>query len=130
MRVRARIERILDHAEAKDYRSGANPARWRGKLQALLAKPKSKRERVKHLAAMPYADVPAFMAELRKQDTIDAKALEFIILTVARNAEALHARWPEIDLKNKLWTVPAARMKAGEEHQVPLSERAWQSCTI
>jgi integrase len=124
MRVRARIERVLDYAEAKEYRNGANAARWRGRLQALLPKPKSKRERVQHLAAMPYADVPAFMAELRKQDSIVVKALEFIILTAARNREVLDARWPEIDLTNKLWTVPASRMKAGEEHRVPLSDRA------
>jgi integrase len=125
MRVRARIERVLDHAAAKDYRTnGDNPARWKGKLQSLLPKPKRKAERIKHFAAMPYVDVPAFMVELRKQDSIVAKALEFIILTAARNGEVLHARWPEIDFTNKLWTVPAARMKAGEEHRVPLSDRA------
>ena len=74
----------MDHALAKDYRTnGDNPARWKGKLQALLPKPKRKSERVKHLAALPYADVPAFMVELRKQDGIAARALEFIILTAA-----------------------------------------------
>jgi integrase len=124
MRVRARIERVFDHAEAKEYRTGANPARWRGKLQASLPKPKSERERVKHFAAMKYQEVPAFLAELRKQDIIPAKALEFVILTAARNGEVLNARWSEIDLANKLWTVPASRMKANQEHQVPLSERA------
>jgi integrase len=124
LRIRSRLERILDYAHAKDYRSGDNPARWKGKLQDLLGKPKSKRERVQHLSAMPYKDVPAFLAKLRKQEIIAAKALEFVILTAARNGEVLHARWPEIDLDNKLWTVPKHRMKAGEEHQVPLSERA------
>jgi DNA-binding transcriptional LysR family regulator/integrase len=125
IRVRGRIERVLDHALAKDYRTnGDNPARWKGKLQALLPPPKPKSKRVKHLAAMPYADVPAFMVGLRKQDTTVAKALEFIILTAARNGEVLHARWSEIDFTNKQWKVPKQRMKAEREHIVPLSERA------
>ena len=124
IRVRARIERVIDHAEAKEYRTGDNPARWKGKLKALLPKPKPKRERVQHLPAMDYRAVPAFMAELRKQATIAASALEFAILTAARSSEALAATWGEIDLKNKVWTVPGERMKAGQEHIVPLSARA------
>ena len=124
MRIRSRIERVLDHAEAKDYRTGDNPARWKGKLKALLPKPKPKRERVRHLSAMDYRVVPAFLAKLRKQETVIARALEFLVLTAARSGEVLTATWSEIDLEKKLWTVPAQRMKAGEEHHVPLSRRA------
>ena len=124
MRIRSRIERVLDHAEAKEYRTGDNPARWKGKLKALLPKPKPKRERVRHLPAMDYRAVPPFMAKLRKQEIAGARALEFAILTAARSAETLSAIWSEIDFESRLWTVPAARMKAGEAHQVPLSKRA------
>jgi integrase len=124
VRTRARIERVLDYAKGKGYRSGDNPARWKGGLEALLPKPKPKRERVRHLSAMDYRDLPAFMAELRKQDTVVARALEFAILTAARSSEVLNAMWSEIDFDNKLWVVSAARMKAGQEHQVPLSQRA------
>jgi integrase len=124
VRTRARIERVLDYAKAKGYRNGDNPARWRGNLEALLPRPKSKRERVRHLAAMDYRKVPAFMAKLRQQATVVASALEFQILTAARSSEVLNATWPEIDFDNKLWTVPAERMKAGQEHVVPLSARA------
>jgi integrase len=123
IRTRARIERILDYAKAKSYRNGDNPARWKGGLEALLPKPKAKRERVRHLAAMDYRDVPAFVVELRKQETVVASALEFAILTAARSSEVLSATWAEIDLDNKLWKVPAARMKAGQDHIVPLSAR-------
>jgi integrase len=124
VRIRSRLERILDYAQAKDYRSGDNPARWKGKLQVLLPKPKPMNERVQHFSAMPYADVPAFLVELRKQDSVPAKALEFAILTAGRSGEVLLAKWPEIDFDNRLWTIPAARMKASREHQVPLSEPA------
>jgi integrase len=123
IRTRARIERILDYAKAKSYRNGDNPARWKGGLEALLPKPKAKRERVRHLAAMDYRDVPSFVVELRKQETVVASALEFQILTAARSSEVLNARWSEIDFDNKLWKVPAERMKAGQGHIVPLSER-------
>ena len=124
MRTRARIERVLDFAKAKGFRNGDNPARWKGGLEALLPKPKSLRERVRHLAAMDYKQLPAFMVELRKQDSVAAKALEFSILTAARSGEVLNATWPEIDFDNKLWIVPSARMKAGQEHRIPLSPRA------
>jgi integrase len=123
-RIRSRLERILDYAHAKDYRTGDNPARWKGKLQALLPKPQSKSERVQHFSAMPYTDVPAFLVELRKQDTVPAKALEFAILTAGRSGEVLLATWAEVDLEKKLWTVPPQRMKGGRPHQVPLSEPA------
>jgi integrase len=124
MRARARIERVLDHAEALEYRTGDNPARWKGRLQALLPKPKSKRERVRHMSAMDYRSVPAFLAKLRRHDTIVARALEFLVLTAARSGEVLKTTWPEIDFENRLWIVPGQRMKAGQEHRVPLSDRA------
>ena len=121
-RVRGRIEKILDAAKAKGYRQGENPARWRGHLDHLLPK-RSKLTRGHH-AAMPYDDVAAFIARLRESDGLGALTLEFCILTAARSGEVLGARWSEIDLDKKIWTVPADRMKAGREHRVPLPERA------
>ncbi|WOH51134.1 site-specific integrase [Bradyrhizobium sp. sBnM-33] len=121
-RVRGRIEKVLDAAKAKGFREGENPARWRGHLDHLLPRP-SKLARGQH-AAMPYEDVASFVATLREREATAALALEFCILTAARSGEVLGARWPEIDLDKKLWTVPANRMKAGREHRVPLSSRA------
>jgi integrase len=112
----------LDFAKANGLRSGENPAAWRGHLALIL--PKRQRLSRGHHAAMPYAEVPAFVAELRERETIHALALEFLILTAARSGEVLGARWAELDLDAKVWTVPATRMKAGREHRVPLSERA------
>jgi integrase len=120
-RVRGRIEAVLDWATARDYRQGDNPARWRGHLENLLPK-KSKVRRVEHHAALAYAELPEFVAELRREEGIGAKALEFAILTVARTSEVIGARWSEIDLERRLWVIPAERMKAGKEHRVPLSE--------
>jgi integrase len=122
-RLRGRIETILNWARVRGYREGENPARWKGHLDHLLPA-KSKVRRVKHHAAMPYAELPKFMARLREQDGNGARALEFLILTAARTGEVIGARWQEIDLKNKLWTVPAERMKAGKAHRVPLCPRA------
>ena len=122
-RVRGRIESVLDWATARGYRQGENPARWRGHLENLLPK-KSKVRRVEHHAALPYAEIAAFMAELRKQEGVAARALEFAILTAARTGEVIGARWDEIDLAERLWTVPGERMKAGKEHRVPLSDAA------
>ena len=122
-RLRGRIERILDWATVQEYRRGDNPARWRGHLDALLPA-KTKVRAVKHHPALPFVDLPAFMAELRKRDSISARALEFTILTATRTGEAIGARWDEIDLKAKVWAVPAERMKAGRPHRVPLSDRA------
>jgi integrase len=122
-RVRGRIESILDWATARGFRSGENPARWRGYLENLLPK-KSKVRRVEHHAALPYPEIAAFIVELRGQEGIAARALEFAILTAARTGEVLGATWAEIDLEGRLWTVPAERMKAGREHRVPLSETA------
>lgn len=121
-RLRGRIERVLDSARAAGHRSGENPALWRGHLQHLLAKRK-KLSRGHH-AAMPYADVPAFVKRLRASEAMSAKAMDFLILTAARSGEVLGATWPEIDLKEKLWTVPGDRMKAGVLHRVPLTDAA------
>jgi integrase len=122
-RVRGRIESILDWATARGYRQGENPGRWKGHIDNMLPK-KTKVRRVEHHAALPYAELPGFMVELRQQDGIGAKALEFAILTAARTGEVLGARWDEIDLGKRLWTVPGSRMKAGREHRVPLCAQA------
>jgi integrase len=122
-RLRGRLESILDFAKARDYRDGENPARWRGHLDMLLPA-RSKVREVEHHAALPYAELPAFLANLPEQVGIAARALEFLILTAARIGEVIGARWSEIDLLDKIWSVPAARMKAHREHRVPLSARA------
>lgn len=119
-RLRARIEKVLDHATAHGMRSGDNPARLNAHFKILLGS-KKKIPR-KHYAAMPYHDVPAFVEKLRDKDTIPAKALLFTILTGARTSETLGAVWSEIDLDNALWIIPGQRMKAGIEHTVPLSD--------
>ncbi len=122
-RVRGRIESVLDWAKARGYRAGDNPARWRGHLDNLLPA-RSKVRRVEHHAALPYGEAAAFMAELRRQEGMAARALEFAILTAARTSEVLGARWGEINIAERLWTVPGERMKAGREHRVPLSDAA------
>ena len=122
-RLRGRIESILDWATVSKFRVGENPARWRGHLDNLLANP-TKVSRVAHHAALPWANVTGFMAELRKREGIAARAVEFGILTAARSGEVRGATWAEIDLDAALWTVPAERMKGGREHRVPLSRRA------
>jgi integrase len=120
--VRSRIELILNWAKIHGYREGENPARWKGHLQNALPKP-SKIAKVKHHDAMPYADVPGFMAELRGLETVTARALEWTILAAARSAEALGAQWSEIDIEKRVWTIPAVRMKAAADHRVPLTDR-------
>jgi len=122
-RVRGRIESVLDWAKARGYRAGENPARWRGHLDKLLPV-RSKVRRVEHHAALPHAELPGFLVSLREQEGTGARALEFAILTAARTGEVIGARWGEIDLLDKTWTLPATRMKAGKEHRVPLSARA------
>ena len=121
-RVRGRIERVLSAAKARGLRRGENPAMWRGHLDQLL--PKRQRLTRGHHAAMRYADLPEFMANLRERPAMAAHALEFAILTAGRSGEVLGACWNEFDLQAGVWTVPAARMKAGREHRVPLSPRA------
>jgi integrase len=120
-RLRARIENVLGYATASKFRHGDNPARWRGHLKTLLGgAPKE----VEHHAALPFLEAPDFMAELRKRDSTSARALEFLILTATRTKEVIGARWSEINLKGKEWTIPSGRMKAGVEHRVPLCDRA------
>jgi integrase len=120
-RVRGRIERVLDAAKVKGLREGDNPARSRGHLELLL--PKSTKT-VRHHPALPYKQVADFIASLRQRSGIAARALEFTILTAARSGETRGMTWAEVNLEEKLWTVPASRMKAGAVHEVPLSERA------
>lgn len=122
-RVRGRIERVLDFATVSGFRSGENPARWKGRLDAVLPSP-GKLKRVQHHRAIPWKDLPGFMVELRKREGLAARALEFAILTGTRSGEVRGATWGEIDLKEQLWTIPAKRMKGGREHVVPLSKPA------
>jgi integrase len=122
-RVRGRIESVLGWAAVRGYREGDNPARWRGHLANLLARP-AKKVQGEHHNALPYAALPAFMAELRAKDGMPARALEFLILTAARRDEVRLAQWAEIDLAGRVWTIPGERMKIGREHRVPLSEPA------
>lgn len=122
-RLRGRIENVLAWATVRKYRQGDNPARWKGHLDQLLAKP-SKIATVEHHAALPFAEIGAFMEQLRKQEGIGAAALEFAILTAARSGEIRGATWAEIDLQARTWTIPGSRMKAGKEHLVPLSDPA------
>jgi integrase len=120
-RVRGRIEAVLDYAASLGYRQGDNPARWKGHLEHSLAKP-SRVAPVEHFAALPYAELPAFMPTI--QNSIPGYALRFLILTAARAGEVIGATWDEIDLAERTWTIPAARMKASRDHRVPLSDAA------
>jgi integrase len=120
-RLRGRIENVLNWATAKKLRSGENPARWRGHLDHLLPRPSRHRA---HHPAMPIDEMPPFMAQLRGIDHADARLLEITILAALRSNEARGARWDEINLDARVWTLPAARMKARREHRVPLSDRA------
>ena len=121
--LRGRIEKVLNHAKARKWRDGPNPAVWRGHLDSTLPKPKKLAARGHH-SAMPYADVPAFVARLRNLDALAGRALELAILTAARSAEILNAEWSEIDFGAAVWTVPAERMKMRKTHRVPLVPRA------
>jgi integrase len=122
-RVRGRIEAVLDAAKVRGYRDGPNPAQWRGNL-ALLLPARGKVRKVEHFAALPFAELPAFMTDLRRREGMAARALEFAILTAARTGEVLGARWGEIGLNERTWTIPGERMKAGREHRVPLCDAA------
>jgi integrase len=121
-RVRCRIENVLDAAKVRQLRSADNPARLKGNLELLLSKQRKGPKR--HHPAMPFTEVPAFFRDLRAREGLSARALELTVLTAARTSEVLQARWNEFDLENAVWTVPSARMKAGKEHRVPLSEAA------
>jgi integrase len=122
-RVRGRIESVLGWATVRNYRTGDNPARWRGHLEHALPD-KAELAKVNHHPAMPCTEIPAFMAELRQRGGVAARALEFAILACARTGEAIGARHSEIDFDAATWTVPASRMKGGREHKVPLSAAA------
>ncbi|MEW8439622.1 MAG: integrase arm-type DNA-binding domain-containing protein [Candidatus Thiodiazotropha taylori] len=122
-RLQGRIENILDFAAAHKYRDHLNPARWRGHLDKLLAKP-SRVKKVSNHPAMPYSDVPDFMMELAANGSTSSLALQFLILTATRTSEVLQAKWIEIDLDKGIWTIPAERMKARREHRVPMSNTA------
>lgn len=120
-RVRGRMERVLDWAKVQGYRSGENPAAWRGHLDKLLPAAK-KVSKVEHHAALPWKEMGAFMAQLRNAPGLAALMVELIILTACRTSEALLAKWSEFDEREKVWTIPAERMKAKREHTVPLSD--------
>ena len=119
-RIRGRIENVLGWATVHHYRSGDNPARWNGLLEHALPSV----VKGDHHAALPYAEVPAFLAKLRQQTGVTAKCLEYIVLTAVRLGEAQKATWSEIDLNNRVWVIAGARMKSGKEHRVPLSPAA------
>lgn len=122
-RLRGRIERVLDAAKVKGQREGENPARWKGHLQVILPKARRASE-VRHHPAMPYAEVPAFIRDLKKRRSTAARALEFLILTAARTGEVLGMTWREVDFDTAIWTVPTDRMKMEVEHRVPLTPAA------
>lgn len=122
-RLRGRIEAVLDWAAARGFRKGENPARWRGHIDKLLPSLK-KQSRVRHHPALPFAEMGAFMRELRQQESVSARALELAILTGARTNEVIGSLPEEFDLENGAWRIPAERMKAGREHRVPLAPRA------
>jgi integrase len=120
-RLRLRLERALDFARAHSHRSGENPARWRGHLRDLLPR---RTQRTQHFAALPFEQLPELMQQLRGLEGFAPSALQFTILTACRTSEVLGARWPEIDSKARLWTIPASRMKSRREFVVPLSDQA------
>jgi integrase len=122
-RVRSRIERVLGWAKVRGYRTGENPAQWRGHLDKLLPA-RRKVQKVKHHAAVAIDDLPSVYAKLAGLESVAALALRFAILTAARAGEVTGARWSEIDMKAKVWTVPSDRIKAGKTHRVPLSREA------
>ncbi|WP_297831723.1 site-specific integrase [Pseudomonas sp.] len=122
-RLRGRIESILGWATTSGYRTGENPARWKGHLDNLLATI-SKTSRTKHHPSLPWPRMSEFISALRARDGVSARAVEFAILTACRSGEVRGARWSEFDIDKKIWTIPAERMKAGREHEVPLSHSA------
>lgn len=124
-RLRGRIESVLDWATTMKHRTGENPARWKGHLDNLLPRLK-KKARVQHHPALPLAEMPTFMVRLKSQAGTAALALQFTILTAARSGEVRGMTWGEVDFQNRMWVVPAERMKAGDEHRVPLSGNALQ----
>lgn len=124
-RVRSRMENVINWAKVRKFRKGDNPARWRGHLDHIFPAVR-KVAAVEHHPALPYRSLPDFMTALRKRVGMGARALEFAVLTAARSGEVRGAIWDEIDLEERVWTIPATRMKAGREHRVPLSDGAMQ----
>lgn len=122
-RVRGRIESVLNWAKVMGHCAGENPARWKAHLENIFPK-RSKVAEVRHHPAVPYSELPLLMQKLSQCEGVGARALEFTILTACRCKEVTHARWPEINMVEKTWTIPASRMKASKEHVVPLSEAA------
>jgi integrase len=122
-RLRGRIEKVFDYAKARKLRVAENPARWRGHLDALLAKP-SKVAKVENFPSLPYSRIGAFMSALRDRPSQAAYALEFLILTNTRTGDVIEADWSEIDLNTKLWVIPEHRLKTRKEHRIPLSGQA------
>ena len=120
-RIRARIERVLSYATIVNYRGGNNPARWRGHLEELLPKPLKS---TWHHPSMPYQEIGAFFRLLNAEKGMGVRALKFTILTASRTSETLLAKWPEIDFAQRLWIIPAERMKSGREHRIPLTDTA------
>lgn len=119
-RIRGRIAKVLAAAKARGLRTGENPAAWSENLEFML----SRRNQIRrHHAAMPYTEVPGFMEELRARSSLSARALEWTILTVGRTEQTILANWSEIDRQQRLWVIPAHRMKMPREHFVPLTSR-------
>lgn len=129
MRVRQRIEVVLDWCKARGYREGDNPASLKGGLGDLLPKGK-KIMKVEHHPAIPFERINDFVTDLRRLKGTAPLALELLLLTAARTSEVTQAKWGEIDFDTKVWTVPAERMKAGSEHRIPLTTRAVNILTI
>jgi integrase len=121
-RVRGRVASVLDWATVRGFRTGDNPARWKGHLSEVLSA-KGEFAKVTHHAALPYADVPLFMEQLSQHQAVAPRSMEFLILTAARTSEVLTARWSEFDFANRIWTVPASKMKTRKLHRVPLTDR-------
>ena len=128
-RVRQRVEVILDWAKARGYYQGENPARLKGHLDHLLQKP-NKIRKVRHHPAVPYKEVNKLVKELRSKTSNGALALEYLLLTATRTSETLHARWDEVDMSKKVWSIPPEKTKTKQLHRVPLSSRACEILDI
>jgi integrase len=124
IQIRGRIEKVLDWANEQGFRTGENPGRWRGNLDQFLPAVPRRIRKGKLYAALPYDQLGSFMKDLQEREGPSAAALEFLILTAARSGQVIGARWPEIDLAKRVWTIPADRVQSGAEHRVPLSKAA------
>ncbi|MGL4667050.1 MAG: tyrosine-type recombinase/integrase, partial [Saezia sp.] len=122
-RLRGRIETILSWAKVQGFRTGDNPAEWKGHLDQILPA-RTKIKKTVHHASMPYKEIPAYFKTLHEVEGNGAFALEFAILNASRAGEILNATWKEIDFEEKLWIIPANRMKAAREHRIPLTDEA------